>query len=33
MFMRAMADKAAPVMPGEQAISANASVTWEIAPR
>jgi hypothetical protein len=33
MFMRAMAEKAVPVMPGEQAISANASITWEIAPK
>jgi uncharacterized protein YggE len=34
VFMRAeMADKAVPVMPGEQTISVTASVSWEIAPQ
>lgn len=29
----AMAESATPVMPGERQITANASVTWEIAPK
>ncbi|MHA1159158.1 MAG: SIMPL domain-containing protein [Alphaproteobacteria bacterium] len=35
VFERAMAfsDVSVPVMPGERAITASASVTWEIAPR
>ena len=33
VLMRAMAESAVPVMPGEQGITASASVTWSIEPR
>jgi uncharacterized protein YggE len=31
--MAMKADRAVPVMPGQQAITANATITWEIAPQ